>query len=693
MYGENQMKNFLMILLVMSLLPFFVSCGDDDDDDINDKTDTVTQPDDDNLIPANDNGGLPQVDKGNTSDNNTKVDDDPANDDDPIIQDDEPEPDDEEKFDEDFVITEGDADGDGISDDVEKPNGIEVDTDGDGTPDFMDVDSDGDGISDKTEGTDDPDGDSIPNYRDTDSDGDYINDSTEAGADKSNPVDTDLDGTPDYQDKDSDNDTIPDIYEGPKDADEDGTPNYLDTDSDNDGFLDSEEVGPDPSDPLDTDNDLSYDFIDNDSDGDGLSDADEKSHNTNPVEIDSDGDGFDDMVEIAYGSNPLDPNDGIAAEDFYVVLPYEAPLHESRILKFSTNINSADVLIMIDLSNSMAAEIDNLKANIGSVITNIQTELPDTQFGLISFGTWSDTPYTFDQTITSNSTGITTAINALSLKAGWYEPHEEVFYQAATGEGLTSTIALRKVKGSPSIDTLNIAIPATNAGFRDGALPIFLMATDEAFQGYDMPNITDNYYTGGISGSWTSGKGHTLAEATAEMNDINAKFIGINSTGDAVSGAPLADFTTISNDTNSKNNAGEPFHYTINSDGSGTGLDVMIAQGVTSLLNNLQMDVDTLKESVSNTPAIDTTQFIKAIVPESAIPSEGITGMNTTTFLNVKPGTEVNFNIDFYNDFYKPDTSEAQMFEAKINVMGEGAFLDTRDVYIIVPGTIAPLEQ
>ncbi|MEY2894520.1 MAG: hypothetical protein RIS42_239, partial [Bacteroidota bacterium] len=76
-----------------------------------------------------------------------------------------------------------DANYNGIPDQLEPAFGgrmLEVpDTDKDGTPDFLDVDSDGDGILDSIELNGDLDGDQHPNYRDGDSDGDGISDSVE----------------------------------------------------------------------------------------------------------------------------------------------------------------------------------------------------------------------------------------------------------------------------------------------------------------------------------------------------------------------------------------------------------------------------------------------------------------------------------------------------------------------------------
>lgn len=85
-----------------------------------------------------------------------------------------------------------------------------------------------------------------PNCNPTaDADGDGIADWVEGRQDNR---DTDGDGTPDYLDADSDNDGIPDIIEGggnpcsPRHSDTDGRPDFIDLDSDNDGLTDAEEL-------------------------------------------------------------------------------------------------------------------------------------------------------------------------------------------------------------------------------------------------------------------------------------------------------------------------------------------------------------------------------------------------------------------------------------------------------------------
>jgi hypothetical protein len=132
-----------------------------------------------------------------------------------------------------LTLTFTDADMDGLSDACEG----DADTDGDGTPDYLDTDSDNDGIADTDEARLDTDGDGTPDYIDTDSDNDGIADADEGSGD------TDGDGTPDFQDSDSDNDGIADSVEGILDTDNDGTPDFQDIESDGDGVDDDIENG------------------------------------------------------------------------------------------------------------------------------------------------------------------------------------------------------------------------------------------------------------------------------------------------------------------------------------------------------------------------------------------------------------------------------------------------------------------
>ncbi|MEZ5538259.1 MAG: choice-of-anchor L domain-containing protein [Thiolinea sp.] len=220
-----------------------------------------------------------------------------------------------------------DADGDGLSDDLEVDLGTNPNN----------PDTDGDGIADNLEiGTDvtkplDTDGDGKINALDDDDDNDTI--PTELENHGSTQEDTDQDGKPDYLDDDDDNDGLLTRYENynghtplDDDTDRDGKPDYLDADDDNDGLLTrNENSDPNgnrqPEDAVDTDGDGFVDYLDrdnlhapgDDNDKDGLTNEEEVELGSDPDNPDTDGDGINDKVERGDGKTPLDSDeDGVA---------------------------------------------------------------------------------------------------------------------------------------------------------------------------------------------------------------------------------------------------------------------------------------------------------------------------------------------------------------------------------------------
>ena len=172
-------------------------------------------------------------------------------------------------YDSDYIcdIMDSDDDGDGYADteDSFQYDATEwVDTDSDGIGNNQDEDDDGDGWTDIIE----------PNC------------GAEPLNSQSSPVDTDNDGTCDFLDPDNDNDSVMDVDddfpEDPnesKDTDGDGTGNNADNDDDGDGWADSSEslcdTSPlsDQSVPEDTDMDGTCDILDMDDDNDGVPDS------------------------------------------------------------------------------------------------------------------------------------------------------------------------------------------------------------------------------------------------------------------------------------------------------------------------------------------------------------------------------------------------------------------------------------
>ena len=509
-------------------------------------------------------------------------------------------------------------------------------------------------------------------------------------------------------DADDDGDGIPNGVEGCEDFDGDSLPNCLDTDSDGDGVPDSQECPEQPC--RDTDGDGAYDFTDKDSDNDGLSDKKEKETGTDPLNHDTDGDGDDDLAEIAYGSDPLDDGDHIPEGLFYVVLPYNAPADVTRVLTFSTKIEAIDVAIFFDNSGSMSDEIEKLKeevkANVVGAIAEQFADNPDyASFGLVSFG-W-ETPYVVEQTMTTDADKVKAAIGNMNADQN-AELAAYSIYLAATGEayegkllmcimndckeGLVRPAAKYNVakadcSGEDKLGTVG------GLCMRKKSMPIFVVITDEDSTecipyGAQTTLATQCMFDAGT-------KELTRELSITAMNGIGAKFIGIDSgfdCGDNNSSSTTCKetnsakkwFETFAGATGSLDGNGQPFLYhTEKSDGTGIGGN--ITEAITQLTTWIDMDVTTGSISDDNCNGENAAKFVKSSTTIAADPETGVSGQDTTTFYSVKQGTDVTFDVHFYNDFCINTTDSFLKFEAHATVLGNGSYLSSRLIHVIVP--------
>ena len=114
-----------------------------------------------------------------------------------------------------------------------------------------------------------------------------------------------------------------------------------------------------------------------DSDGDGLSDDEELALGTDPNNRDSDGDGLSDGDEVAAGSDPLvQDSDGDGVTDGSEVLAGSDPATSDEACVFDRQTASVvskpvDVILIIDNSGSMGAEIESVENNINANFASI----------------------------------------------------------------------------------------------------------------------------------------------------------------------------------------------------------------------------------------------------------------------------------------------------------------------------------
>lgn len=571
-------------------------------------------------------------------------------------------------------------------------------------------DVDGDGITDGEEGWDgerNTDGDEYPDWRDHDSDADGIADAIEAGdADPATPpIDTDEDGVPDYLDDDSDDDSIADADEGTGDQDADGEADFRDDDTDSDGIPDVIEAGDEFLDtpPNDSDSDGVPDFRDLDSDGDYIPDAEEDPNGngvvdpgeSSPFDSDTDGDGIPDLAEEL-----LQPG------DFFFILPFQGPGAEGN-LDFATTLRTADVFFSVDTTGSFQEEIDAIQAAIETtIIPGVTAVIPDAAYGvgrfedfpLAGYGLSGDKPFELLQAVTTDTAAISAGLAALGPAAGGLDIPEsgyEALYQWAAGTGFAAF-------GIPPFFPGAVG----GAGFRTDALPIIVQITDAR------SHLPGEYVE-------FSADAHGEAEATAALNRIGARVIGVDSlqnTGTAddpraqmealaiatnalvppvsgscstgVAGAPRAPVNVGGQDTC-------PLVFDVNPDGTGLATQIVVA--IEQLASYGTIDISTVVdgelEGVNGEvlpPGVFTDDFITAVTPVPPPPAGA--SIDGDVFRDVTPGSTVTFRIEAFNAFV-PQTFEDQLFRCRILVFGDGVtLLDTRDVYIIVPRTIIIVE-
>ena len=539
-----------------------------------------------------------------------------------------------------------------------------------------------------------------------------INDDDENTSDKSTGSDDETTDNAGWEDHacydragDAEGDGIPNSIECPEfpcmDSDGDQLPDCLDADSDGDTISDSVECPEQPC--KDTDGDGVPDYLDRDSDNDGLPDKKEKDVGTDPLLKDTDGDGSDDLAEIAYGSDPLDDTDTIPAGIFYVVLPHNAPDDVTRTLTFSTKIEAIDIVILFDSSGSMSDEFYNLKDEINDkIVDQIDAAFPSSGFTAYGFATL---PWNLRSHVTDVTSDIKSIVDNTKCDGDGNELQVQSIYQAATGEGFTSVV--RTCMNNKCGQIFGMNVPDVNINWletdctgqlgsvggicsRKKSMPIYIMITDESLQ--TCPAEENLQQWDGCAWAFGNPVGASKEEAIAAMNGIGAKFIGINSefscgndTSNCTEGkAPDEDFELFSMMTGSLDKDGKDFNtHTANADGS--GMSDQIANAVISLTTWIDMDVTTGKMSDQNCNDIDVAEFVKSSTTIAADPTDGVSGQDETTFFSVTQGTDVTFDVHFYNDFCINPTDSWLEFEAQVTVLGNGSYLSNRLVHIVIP--------
>jgi hypothetical protein len=354
--------------------------------------------------------------------------------------------------------------------------------------------------------------------------------------------------------------------------------------------------------------------------------------------------------------------------------------------------NMVDVFLLFDDTGSFTSNSPIVRAAFPTIISSLQAALPsvDMAFGVgrmeeyanfaAEYGTGR--PFILNQPmIAQNVPGFATAIqSALDRTAPGYggdqpETDIEALYQLVTGKGfdgnnngtttdsgaagLVSTQVTPGNSGdvpsfaSFTVDPSGNVLPASGniggAGFRPGALPIVLLATDTGFAyqpkgestitgvgGVTLP-VTQLTQTSRPSTPFNSGAG--IQETITALNALGALVIGLGTNGQTnidprqqlsaiskLTGAVNRSTATIPNGTTVPIAPGDPYYFQIAS-----GFGASVANGVVSAISNA---------------VINSAMNISLHATDSKI---GMSS-NPTVVNNVGPGQTATFDVTFTGD-------------------------------------------
>lgn len=538
--------------------------------------------------------------------------------------------------------------------------------------------------------------------RDTDRDG--LSDEAEGAP----SIDTDRDGTPDFMDTDSDNDGFTDADESARrypnytsfaqnficgsvgdncDAPQDVIPNFRDLDSDNDGLTDREELmaGTNPCAA--------------DSDGDGATDLIESTAMSN---------GRDPMSRppenSLYVVLPYNPPGATGMRE-YREFQFSTRIRQADVLFLVDNSASMEPIINNLRANFRATIVPGVGAQIPDVRMGV-ISFDSMPFGLSGeAGNPGDYTLWVRQAMTPDTAAVQRAFDNMRTidqdTGGRYvggdgpECQTEAAFQSITGAGSpgreSDPAALFSVRNAldprgngwvprsdPMRDCPRDGVRFGWACFSEGRVPILVLASDAP------------WYDGCAPGSPSSGgRGHNCQQLVSALNMRGGYFIGVD-VGRGVGGFTYTNAEAVSRMTNTVDGAGNPIVFGPGNTGIAMA-STQIVEAITRVAGQSRQDITTRTQPDAMAMGIPmgrtTAEFIKAVVPLRGDPDApvGYDRRDDRVFYNVSPSTRVTFRVEFYNDFVEGGAT-ARLYRATIEVLGRGGtVVDTRPVFIVVP--------
>lgn len=350
--------------------------------------------------------------------------------------------------------------------------------------------------------------------------------------------------------------------------------------------------------------------------------------------------------------------------------PVELPLDTE------VEVGRADVVFLVDTTQSMQQEIDQIRDNLRDRLApGIRSTIRDSQLGVASFGDFpsepcgddGDVPFTLNLPVTNDIGRVQAAVRALVAGGGNDNPEAQVeaLFQVATGAGRGPLIP-------PSF-----GCPSGGFGypcFREDALPIVLLFSDAPF--HDGP-LGMNPYTCSLPV-----RPARYREAVDALTTRGVRVMGLYSGA----GEGREDLDAIARDTNAIDSSGNPIVFDIGL--NGTGLSESVVQAIRTLASVIELDIDTVLVDPDLRDSVDPRNFVDRVIALRGEPMSGVGSIEREAgiFRRVRTGTRVVFALSLRNDVVAPGVGP-QRFLLEIVFRGDGRQrLGSRTIEIVVPG-------
>jgi predicted small lipoprotein YifL len=348
-------------------------------------------------------------------------------------------------------------------------------------------------------------------------------------------------------------------------------------------------------------------------------------------------------------------------------------------LEIPASLRVVDIVFLIDSSASMQDEIEHTRARLRDVVApGVREIIPDAAFGVALFGEFPVLPHAFDDSdvgpyllrspITTDVGRIETALDDTPVWGNLDDPEAAIegLYQVATGEGLL-----------PWIEP-GLGCPGGGVGgacFRTDAFRIVMLATDAPMHNGPpgIPPVEPYRFTPAP---------HTYSETVSAALAAEIFVIGLGA-ADRGRPAPFDHLRALAIDTESTDGAGRPLLFDIGARGDAIGSDIVDA--VRRVAEEVPLDIDALVEDIPG-DAVDARDVVRGIRALAADPMSGITSIEDTGFLGVRPGTLLTFELEIdISDL--PVSRERREFPTRVIFRESGrSRIEARDLVVVVPG-------